>query len=397
MKLINLRLFFLNVKDIGILYLIFALIVGILPKLNHLFNDAPIPYQITFQDPASYGFTGIIDLHNSIFFFLAVIALSVFWMLKSIILVFNSKKGVMVHKYWTHGTFIELVWTIGPAILLLFIANPSFNLLYILDEVISPAITIKTIGIFKNGLKSHIFNKIKDIFIIKKNLLFNKFFHTNIRAKNRIGPHNNDVISVIIGLLLGDGYAENRTGEGVRIKIRQSIIHKEYLFFLYDFLFEKGYCSINKPKLYTRKIKNINKLYYGYEFNTFTFRSFVWIYKLFYKKGKKYINKNIVNYITPLTLAIWIMDDGCWTGYGVRIATNAFTLAEVKLLSNILIHKFNLDCTIQTLSEDIKSPVNKNEIKNKKYSIYIKKNSVDKLTSLILKYMHPSMYYKLNI
>ena len=91
---------------------------------------------------------------------------------------------------------------------------------------------------------------------------------------NRIGPHNEDVISVVVGSLLGDSYANNRSGEGVRICYRQSIIHKEYLFWLYNFFCLRGYASNLEPRLYTRTIKNIEKTYYGYEFNTFTFRSF---------------------------------------------------------------------------------------------------------------------------
>jgi hypothetical protein len=130
------------------------------------------------------------------------------------------------------------------------------------------------------------------------------FFHTRCRAINRIGPHNTDIISTIFGLLLGDGYAINRTGEGVRISIRQSIIHKEYLFSLYDFFFLRGYCSNLIPRKYNRTIKGIDKIYSGYEFNTFTFRSFVWIYNSFYKKGKKKLPLNIEEFITPLTLAI---------------------------------------------------------------------------------------------
>lgn len=43
----------------------------------------------------------------------------------------------------------------------------------------------------------------------------NRSFHTSCRAVNRIGPHNEDVIAVLIGLLLGYGYAVNRSGEGV--------------------------------------------------------------------------------------------------------------------------------------------------------------------------------------
>ena len=43
-------------------------------------------------------------------------------------------------------TLLELVWTITPALVLIAIAFPSFRLLYLLDEVISPTITIKVTG-----------------------------------------------------------------------------------------------------------------------------------------------------------------------------------------------------------------------------------------------------------
>ena len=43
-------------------------------------------------------------------------------------------------------TLIELIWTITPALVLIAIAFPSFRLLYLLDEVISPTITIKVVG-----------------------------------------------------------------------------------------------------------------------------------------------------------------------------------------------------------------------------------------------------------
>lgn len=43
-------------------------------------------------------------------------------------------------------TLIETVWTITPALILIAIAFPSFRLLYLLDEVISPTITIKVSG-----------------------------------------------------------------------------------------------------------------------------------------------------------------------------------------------------------------------------------------------------------
>ena len=111
-----------------------------------ILNDAPQPWQLGFQDSAAPGFTGIVELHNTIFFYLVVICVSVFWLLGSILYYYNSKENPITLKYLNHGTLIELIWTITPALVLIAIAFPSFRLLYLLDEVISPTITIKVTG-----------------------------------------------------------------------------------------------------------------------------------------------------------------------------------------------------------------------------------------------------------
>jgi len=71
---------------------------------------------------------------------------------------------------------------------------------------------------------------------------------------NRIGSHNEDILSVIIWFLLDNAYANKRTGEGVRICYRQSIRHKEYLFWLNNFFYNRGYTSNLKPRQYSRMI-----------------------------------------------------------------------------------------------------------------------------------------------
>jgi hypothetical protein len=135
-----------------------------------------------------------------------------------------------------------------------------------------------------------------------------KYYHiSNIRAVNRIGPHNEDILSVIIGSLLGEAYATKRSGEGVRICYRQSIRrpNKESLFWLYNFFYIRAYTSNLKPRQFTRTFQNKEgKFYIGYEFNTFTFRSFNWIYSMFYNKGRKVIPQNLYEYLTPLALAV---------------------------------------------------------------------------------------------
>jgi cytochrome c oxidase subunit 2 len=117
-----------------------------LTNLITIFNDAPQPWQIGFQDSAAPAFTGIVELHNTIFFYLVVISVAVFWVLGSIIYYYSNTNSPIVHKYLNHGTLIELIWTVSPAFILIAIAFPSFRLLYLLDEVISPTITIKVVG-----------------------------------------------------------------------------------------------------------------------------------------------------------------------------------------------------------------------------------------------------------
>jgi cytochrome c oxidase subunit 2 len=114
--------------------------------ISPVLNDAPEPWQIGFQDGASPAFEGITELHSSIFFYLVVILIGVVWMMGSIMVNFNSKNAPIVYKYANHGTLIELIWTITPAFILIAIAFPSFKLLYLMDEVFSPALTIKVVG-----------------------------------------------------------------------------------------------------------------------------------------------------------------------------------------------------------------------------------------------------------
>lgn len=75
----------------------------LLPFLQPIYNDAPEPWQIGFQDGASPGFEGITELHDSIFFFLVVISVGVFWALGSVMINFNSTSSPIVYKYANHG------------------------------------------------------------------------------------------------------------------------------------------------------------------------------------------------------------------------------------------------------------------------------------------------------
>ena len=76
--------------------------------LNILSNDAPYPWQIAFQDPASPGFVGIFDLHDNIFFYLVLILISVMWVLGAVLFVFKDSSNAISSKYLSHGTGVPI-------------------------------------------------------------------------------------------------------------------------------------------------------------------------------------------------------------------------------------------------------------------------------------------------
>ena len=109
------------------------IISTLLSFLSPVSCDSSYPWQIGFQDAGTPNFEGIVELHDTIFFYLVVISFLVFWMMGVIMIKFSSSKVGIVHKYHNHGTMIELIWTITPALILIAIAFPSFKLLYLMD------------------------------------------------------------------------------------------------------------------------------------------------------------------------------------------------------------------------------------------------------------------------
>lgn len=207
---------------------------------------------------------------------------------------------------------------------------------------------------------------------------------SKIRADKRIGPHNFEILSIIFGSLLGDAYAERRvTGNGTRISFYQEGSHLSYLLWLHSKIVELGYCSTHIPSIKTRLGKKgiVRKVI---RLHTWTYSNFNWIHDVWYVNGVKKVPSIIGQYLTPLALAIWIMDDGGKLGQGLKLATNSFSYSDCLFLIKVLNDNFN-----------IKSTVQKAGVPNQ-YHIYIWKESMPLLREIILPYIHPSMKYKLN-
>nr|CDG50906.1 cytochrome c oxidase subunit II [Exaiptasia diaphana] len=108
--------------------------------INQFSYDLPEPWQLGFQDAAHPVMEEIIFFHDQVMFILIIIITTVLW------LIVKALSGRAYHRYLVDGTLLEIIWTIVPALILILIALPSLKLLYLMDEVMDPALTIKTIG-----------------------------------------------------------------------------------------------------------------------------------------------------------------------------------------------------------------------------------------------------------
>lgn len=201
-----------------------------------------------------------------------------------------------------------------------------------------------------------------------------------LRSKNRFLTHNYDVICALFGSLLGDCYAEKRYNS-TRFVLQQESSNMEYLMWYHSFFADRGYMSSEKPKIKMRIGKN-SKVRFYYRIRTWSFSSLNWIYDSFYPKGKKIVPKNLENFFSPLTIAIWIQEDGCALSSGLKIATNCFTFEDVEFLCQLFKTKYNIEA----------SPNKDRE----QWVIYIPKRSMSILAELIKDYVVPSMFYKFN-
>lgn len=204
-----------------------------------------------------------------------------------------------------------------------------------------------------------------------------------IRAEYRIGPHNLEILSIIYGTLLGDSHAERRvSGNGTRISFYQEANHAEYLLWLHNKFASQGYCNTLTPKISTRLSKG-GKIRKTIRFHTFTYSSFNYIHEDWYFKGIKILPYNIETYLTPLALAVWIMDDGARVGSGLKLCTNCFTFEDTTRLVLIINKLYGLKSSVQSAGH------------LNQHIIYIWSESMVKLRQLVKPYMVSSMLYKL--
>ncbi len=175
---------------------------------------------------------------------------------------------------------------------------------------------------------------------------------------------------VILGCILGDGYMRKKTH--AHLQITHSFKQKEYVDWKYQILKN---LTMKPPSIYKGNAERI-----GYRFYTKNLPEITSFYKRFYPSGIKIIPFGIN--LTPLTMAVWYMDDGSRSYKSCYFNTQCFDLKS----QNNLIRAFK--------KLGIKSRLNKDKIYHR---IRITTGSTPLLMKRIKPYIIKSMRYKIPI
>uniref|UniRef100_UPI002A80A58C LAGLIDADG endonuclease n=1 Tax=Daedalea confragosa TaxID=2028083 RepID=UPI002A80A58C len=200
-----------------------------------------------------------------------------------------------------------------------------------------------------------------------------KGFSSKLREMCQIPVH---LQSIILGVLLSDGWLyKNKSGKTL-FCLKQT--NFEYLWLVY--IKFSHYCR-SLPS--TTKTNIRGKKFTSVMFATRVYPCFTEWYNIFYQEGKKVVPLDLYNMLTYEALAHWIMGDGTKVYKGLTLQTQSFTVKECVFIISILIHKFNLKCSLH--------------MQRNQPTIYISSKSMEKLRPLINPYICSSMRYKIGV
>jgi len=195
---------------------------------------------------------------------------------------------------------------------------------------------------------------------------------------------------MLVGVILGDAHIKRTGLDKAFISFEQSNKKIEYIKYLQSLTKEGGLPLMDENiKEYLRNDTRYNTTNKSLYFRTQSLEELKPIADVFLNdSGNKVIPTNIADYLTPRSLAFWIMDDGQQVKRGgVTLCTDSFKSNEIQILREALKNKFNLDTSIHNKK-------GKNEDNYER--IYINKDSLDNIKPSLKEHMHESMLYKIN-
>jgi len=186
---------------------------------------------------------------------------------------------------------------------------------------------------------------------------------------------------IIVGTLLGDGYLyPTVSGKYAYLRIAHGPKQEEYVWWKYQF-FENWVLSPPKYQLQNKVRPELGGYYW---FKTIAHQQLLRYRRIFYKDREKIIPSNIGQLlISPLSLAVWYMDDGTLAKKALHLNTQGFSRGENIQLQSVLRQNFGIN-----------SRLNKSGNIGKGYILYIPVNETKKFLSIIDPYIRDCLPYK---
>lgn len=153
---------------------------------------------------------------------------------------------------------------------------------------------------------------------------------------------------IIFGSLLGDGSLKiYKSYENARFSFRHSVRQKDYFFWKISQLKEIS----GESCWWEQKKNSLGDAMLRYQSKAL--ESLTELYRLTHKKKKFIIRRKWLNQLTPLSLAIWWLDDGSLITNGRRgvLCTDPFSYEEQKLLARYLYKVWNIKVHIGKMKE----------------------------------------------
>lgn len=195
-----------------------------------------------------------------------------------------------------------------------------------------------------------------------------------------------DLIGLIVGTVLGDGYLSKHPDTGnTNLSISHCPKQKKYALLKYFLL--KQLC-INEP--FERKRIDRSKFRISYILETIYHPDLNLLRELIYKNGKKIVTKKILNLLTVPGFALWFMDDGfkkVGKQHVYGLCTHGFSLEENKLIREHFFKKFNIKTTIL---------MQRNKYGRKYYYLHFAQDTVQTFEKLVAPFIIPCMLHKMN-
>jgi hypothetical protein len=187
---------------------------------------------------------------------------------------------------------------------------------------------------------------------------------------------------ILIGAILGDAFLQKTGKKNARLCFEHGAAQKEYVLWKTKAF---GRLFPGKPTYLERTHPKTGSTYKYYRHQSTATPIFGKWHAMFYKNGNKKVPEDIKNLLkSPLSLAVWYMDDGYYYARdrNAYIYLGRVSRREAELVSKAIMHNFNIHTHVY-------------DKKKKGYALFFTVAETKKLLRIVAPHCIPLFAYKL--